>query len=292
MEWSQLCELHGWKLSSNAPKVFDATLFSVELDLLEIRLNELYDVVDYFLIIESNSTFTGKPKEKVYKKNQKRFEFAKDKILYKEIDMPNMGKIFDPFEMEKRHRIAMNEFISESGVEKDDWVFMMDVDEIPSWHTVQLIRTCEGVPSPIHLQLKNYIYSFEFLIDMNSWRGKAVRYPFGYGHSKVSEDILADSGWHCSFCFKTLDEFEFKMSGYSHADRLHKESLLDRDRIQKVICEGSDIFDMLPEVYNYKELVQKWGKVPKQKSALYLPKHLLQNKKKFSFLLPGGCKRE
>jgi beta-1,4-mannosyl-glycoprotein beta-1,4-N-acetylglucosaminyltransferase len=39
--------------------VFDAILFSNEMDMLEIRLRELYDVVDKFVIVESDHTFTG-----------------------------------------------------------------------------------------------------------------------------------------------------------------------------------------------------------------------------------------
>lgn len=41
----------------------------------------------------------------------------------------------------------------------------------------------------------------------------------------------------------------FLKSGFSHADRLGGDSsLLSPQRIQTVICEGTDIFDMLPEV--------------------------------------------
>lgn len=41
------------------------------------------------------------------------------------------------------------------------------------------------------------------------------------------------------------------MKGYSHSDRLGgKNELLDPQRIQKIICEGTDIFGMLPEAYN------------------------------------------
>ena len=44
-----------------------------------------------------------------------------------------------------------------------------------------------------------------------------------------------------------------KMKGYSHADRVHHEHLLDFKVIQHNICEGKDVFGMLPEVYTWKE---------------------------------------
>ncbi len=35
---AHLCELHGWSLRTNPRRVFDAVMFSNEIDLLEIRL--------------------------------------------------------------------------------------------------------------------------------------------------------------------------------------------------------------------------------------------------------------
>ena len=244
------------------------------------------------MILESNSTFTGLPKENVFEKNRERFGFAKDKIVYKQLDMRPLTPGEDPFVLEGLHRGAMNSLFTEAEIDNGDWILMMDVDEIPSSHTIELFRSCSGIQSPMHLQLRNYMYSFEFLLDMDSWRGKAVRYPAKYGHTRTSDVILADAGWHCSFCFRYLQDFQFKMQGYSHADRVHSPKMLDLDRIQNVICDGSDIFDMIPEAYSFKELVAKWGKIPKQTSAIELPNALLKDPIKFQFLLPGGCKRE
>jgi hypothetical protein len=49
-----------------AAQVVDASLLFNEIELLEIRLYELRDIVDYFLVIEQNETHTGKPKELVF----------------------------------------------------------------------------------------------------------------------------------------------------------------------------------------------------------------------------------
>ena len=293
IEWKKLCEIHGWDVNNDTkPRVFDATLFSVELDLLELRLVELYDVVDKFLILESNSTFTGLYKELIFQKNRDRFKFAEDKILYKQINIPAIKEGQDPFELEAMHRQAMNAFMTEAQIERGDLVLMSDVDEIPSWHTIELLRSCSNVPFPIHLQLQNYIYSFEFLVDLGSWRAKVVKFPFKYGHIRSSDDLLAISGWHCSYCFKTISDFRFKMKGFSHADRVHSKVLLDTEHIQKVICDGSDIYGLLPEAFSYKELAQKWGPVPSQHSVIGMPKGLLKSPEKYKFLLPGNCMRD
>jgi len=44
-------------------KIFDCFLFFNELELLELRLMTLHDVVDYFVLVEANKTFTDKPKD-------------------------------------------------------------------------------------------------------------------------------------------------------------------------------------------------------------------------------------
>lgn len=39
--------------------MYDAILFSNEMEILEVRLHELHEVVDKFVIVESDHTFTG-----------------------------------------------------------------------------------------------------------------------------------------------------------------------------------------------------------------------------------------
>lgn len=80
------CQLHGWQEREGGPYgviVLDAILMSSELDLLEIRMNELDDVVDRFFILESNATFTGLPKETYFANNRDRFASFERKISYR-----------------------------------------------------------------------------------------------------------------------------------------------------------------------------------------------------------------
>jgi beta-1,4-mannosyl-glycoprotein beta-1,4-N-acetylglucosaminyltransferase len=78
------CQLHGWKERQGKEnlKVLDAVLMSSELDLLEIRMNELDSVVDYFLIVESNATFTGLSKKTYFTLNRDRFSKFQHKVVY------------------------------------------------------------------------------------------------------------------------------------------------------------------------------------------------------------------
>ena len=174
------CSLHGWneRERGRTIKVLDAVLMSSELDLLEIRLNELNTVVDRFFIIESNTTFTGLPKEKYYEKNKERFKKFAHKISYRRYVFDCLLFCYihlcpvcllsldglshqDPWHNEATTRDTMSSFLRSHIVEfppnTDSLVIMSDVDEIPSSHTIRLLKRCDFGDS-IHLQLRNYIY--------------------------------------------------------------------------------------------------------------------------------------
>ncbi|KAJ3879024.1 glycosyltransferase family 17 protein [Lentinula edodes] len=294
-----MCKLHNWKLRDNIKntKVLDAILMSSELDLLEIRLNELDPVVDRFFIIESNSTFTGLPKETYFQNNRQRFEKFAKKISYRFLPGPSEHDETKAWDVERDTRVAMNTFlrshITEFPPDTQTLVMMSDLDEIPFAHSVMLLKGCDFGES-IHLQMRNYLYSFEWLLGLNSWRASLqVWNPKSYyRHSKSSENVLADSGWHCSFCFRDLSEFVQKMRGYSHSDRLGgRTEYLEVERIQQTICRGKDLFGMLPEAYSYTDLLSQMSLTP-MTSGIGLPQFVLLNPDKFRFLLPGGCMRE
>lgn len=289
-----LCRLHGWGIRDYPRRVFDAVLFSNELELLSIRWKEVYPYITGFVLLESNSTFTGKPKPLVFDVNRKEFEFVEPRLTYGRIN-GRARKGENPFVEEAYQRVALDRLIKLAGIADDDLLIMSDVDEIPSRHTIDLLRWCDDTPSIIHLRLKNYLYSYEFPVDNNSWRASVHRYQMGktkYVHYRQSDVILSDAGWHCSFCFRRIDEFIFKMKAYSHFDRVRFSNYLNPKRIQRVICEGSDLFDMLPEEYTFREIIAKMGPIRRSYSAVHLPSYLIENAEKYRYLLPGNCLRE
>ncbi|XP_022145056.1 beta-1,4-mannosyl-glycoprotein 4-beta-N-acetylglucosaminyltransferase [Momordica charantia] len=290
-----LCHLHGWSLRSKPRRVFDAIIFSNELDLLEIRWRELYPHIWKFVILESHTTFTGKPKPLLFAANRARFAFAENKTVHDVFSghIASHGSHRNPFDLESMQRLAMNGLLQRAGISNGDLLIMSDTDEIPSPHTVKLLQWCNGVPPVVHLEMRNYMYSFEFPVDYSSWR--ATIHIYGpqshYRHSRQTDLIFSDSGWHCSFCFRNIQDFVFKMTAYSHADRVRRQDFLNYSRIQKLICQGDDLFDMLPEEYTFQELIKKMGSIPRSSSAVHLPAYLIENADEFRFLLPGGCVR-
>ena len=67
-------------------KVFDCFTFYNELDLLEIRLSELYPVVDHFVLAEANVTYTNNSKRMIFAENREYFRRFQDKLIYVAVD--------------------------------------------------------------------------------------------------------------------------------------------------------------------------------------------------------------
>ncbi|WP_052699395.1 hypothetical protein [Hyphomicrobium sp. 99] len=69
--------------------IYDCFTFYNELDILEIRLHELYEVVDRFVLVEANWTFQGNPKPLYFAENKSAFSRYADKIIYVRVDFPD-----------------------------------------------------------------------------------------------------------------------------------------------------------------------------------------------------------
>ncbi|KAL6128355.1 hypothetical protein ACLB2K_071710 [Fragaria x ananassa] len=157
--------------------------------------------------IQSNSTFSGITKPLYFARNRDAFDFVKPRLVYGRVGRTSK-KGANPFVEEAYQRRALDFLLQEeAGISDDDLLIMSDVDEIPSRHTINILRWCDDIPQVLHLRLKNYLYSFEFLVDNKSWRASVHRYQENvtkYAHFRQTDDILADAGWHCSFCFRRI----------------------------------------------------------------------------------------
>jgi len=71
-----------------------------------------------------------------------------------------------------------------------------------------------------------------------------------------SERLIADAGWHCTWCFRYLEDFQAKMSGYSHADRFSDPDYEDARFIQSLICTGTR-----PEGAYWIEVSRSWFEI-------------------------------
>jgi beta-1,4-mannosyl-glycoprotein beta-1,4-N-acetylglucosaminyltransferase len=200
-----ICRLHNnSRPREQSPQLWDAMIFSHELDMLEVHMTELDSVVDRFVIMESDFTYSGQPKPLYFKENRNRFAKWDHKISY----MPFLGTktedfSFKPgdFALETQQRNAMTQFLWSLRIPAGTLLLVADVDEIPYAETMELIKLCQ-FPAILHLELNPFVYSFEFAsgdigswhIQVHSWLPDASYYKHS---SKSTEDYITEAGVHC-----------------------------------------------------------------------------------------------
>ncbi len=122
---------------------YDTFLFFDELELLELRLEELSSVVDRFVLVESTRTFSNQPKPLIYKENRDRFARFAPKIVHVVVedteravrDWAPEGKL--RFAIEDHDRRAISRGLQ--GCCPSDLILTGDVDEIPR---AEVVRAC------------------------------------------------------------------------------------------------------------------------------------------------------
>jgi beta-1,4-mannosyl-glycoprotein beta-1,4-N-acetylglucosaminyltransferase len=125
--------------SPPTPRIFDVCILFNEIDLLEIRIGELWNVIDHFVVIESNLTFSGRPKPFFFEAYRDRFERFANKITYHQFRPSELLDIrgltpetmAERFALEALQRDAARVALTGIGAAEDDIVLLCDVDEIP-----------------------------------------------------------------------------------------------------------------------------------------------------------------
>lgn len=149
--------------------IIDCFTFFNELDLLEIRLNELSGVVDRFVIAESTHTFQGKEKPLYFHENRSRYARFIDRIEYILVDdMPLGNQPEDAWRREAHQRRALARGLSHGS--GDDFVILSDVDEIPNPVMIVGASHIKAPPQTIHcFELRMFLYYLN-LEDPRGWR--------------------------------------------------------------------------------------------------------------------------
>ena len=75
-------KLNMLKTNMDKCKIYDGFLFFNELDLLDLRLNTLNDVVDYFVLVESSITHQGESKPFIFEENKQKYQKFLEKIIH------------------------------------------------------------------------------------------------------------------------------------------------------------------------------------------------------------------
>eukprot|EP01125_Pyxidicula_operculata_P003614 TRINITY_DN1475_c0_g3_i1.p1 TRINITY_DN1475_c0_g3~~TRINITY_DN1475_c0_g3_i1.p1 ORF type:complete len:314 (-),score=34.07 TRINITY_DN1475_c0_g3_i1:609-1454(-) len=135
----------------NSPKkIVHMINFGFDVDVLEIHLNEVYDVVDRFVIAESTMAHSGLKKPLIWElvKDQERFSKFSSKIIHVVVDEKNItynGAFFD--REISQTAVRWKKFLEWNEVHQefadDDIAGFGDADEIASREVMSFMKHCQ-----------------------------------------------------------------------------------------------------------------------------------------------------
>ena len=256
-------------------KIFDCFMYFDEEQVLDLRLNVLYQNVDYFVIVESTYNHKGEKRNLLF--NSKKFEKFSDKIIYLVYDkIPQLVKPIKETDNEKEkdgkyimnalyRENAQRDFILEGlkSAKKDDLILISDVDEIPKLSSVNLNQIKNEI---ILFKQDMFYYKYNLSLPNFKWTGtKAVKrknlvspqwlrnvkdrkYPFYRIDTFFSDKkyidikIINDGGWHFSN-IKSPEMIEHKLRSYLHHREFDQVSLSIKE-INELVKKKQAIYDL------------------------------------------------
>ena len=287
-------------------KIFDCFMYFDEDAVLEIRLNTLSPLVDYFIIVESIFTHRGDKRD--LKFDHKKFEKYKDKIIYLVYEeQPSQIEAVksDDNEAEKSSKYILNAAYRENGqrnyiqkglsnAENDDLILISDVDEIPNLNKLDLNNIKQKI---IMFKQDMFYYKFNLCIPNLKWTGtkgckkkdlinpqwlrnikdrkySAFRLDTFFSNKKYrSIEIIDDGGWHFSN-IKKAKEIEHKLKSYLHHREFDLEPLTT-SQIEEIITNKQAIYDLtLDKRINKIGVGNKLEKFELKKLPIYIQKNL------------------
>lgn len=252
--------------------VYDVFVFNNELDMLEMRLLELWDVVDWFVLIESRFSQSGVPKplyfqEEIENKSSSRFLHFLPKIKhvkYEEQQLPDSAR------GETVQRGLAMQVLKD--VAEDTIIMLSDVDEIPLCRTVFLISHADQfiLPRSMYglLEMPIHYYSFRWrrktanriVAIRDSCTSKVFRRSllnqlsleslvFAHHSGNPVHWIFPDAGVHCSYCMST-EMISKKLKAFAHRE-YGGEPYNRPDYIDDHVRRGVDLFDRAEVIFQF-----------------------------------------
>jgi len=225
-------------------KIYDCFTFYNEYDLLELRLKEHWNHVDYFVIAEANKTHQGHNKPFLLEENWSRFADFHDKIIHIKVnDMPTHP---NAWVLENYQRDALSRGLINANV--NDIIVVSDCDELMRKETFEFMRndnrnvwTCR---SPMFYYKINYM-----MISPQSYFINAVATRKGlnvtpqamrnatlqfsqlpYNYSQPDLHVIQHAGWHFTY-FGNTEHAANKLRNFAHQESNHWADKINVDEI-------------------------------------------------------------
>lgn len=220
--------------------IVDAFTFFNELDLLRIRLYELKDVVDRFVLVEAERTYSNQPKKLYYLDHKDEFkDYPIDHVVVR--DVPQTNGYWDR-EVHQRNAIMR-------GLQKlpgDVLVLMGDVDEIPS---AEAVVQASKLSAPVKVfEQRFFYYGLNVQVAgrwygtrMVSQRNLAKFGPQAFRHARG--ETIRPGGWHFSHLYgKDWKKYARKFQAGSHQE-YNTPEYTNLESIERRVMSLHDVFD-------------------------------------------------
>jgi len=220
-------------------KIYDCFTFFNEFDLLELRLRELYDHVDYFVVVEGNRTFQNQEKPFYYDSMKYRYAQWQDKII--RVRLMDMPEDTDPWGRERHQRDGIIRGLRTA--DPDDIIMIGDVDEIPRVETIHKLRASNQSIWGFRMPLFNFKFNYMMCTQdyYSVWSGairrsllnspedfRRMRHVLNqcpYNFSDDNVQIIEHAGWH--FTYLGNEDFaKSKIQSFAH-DETNRPEILD-----------------------------------------------------------------
>lgn len=236
--------------------IHDCFTFFNELDLLDLRLEHMWDHVDRFVIVEGTRTFRGDPKPLYFADSGNRYNWARDKIVHVVVDLPEVEPEYWGREAQQRNGIT--EGVAHE--DPDDLVLITDLDEFPRPESIPAgASACSEHDQPVSMLMSKHIWKLnnKMVWDMP---GHAEHYPWWMlvvcrqrhlareTPQRMRErarfempKVDGHGGWHFSFIGDERFVKE-KIEAFSHTE-LCTPDTTDPERIRQRMDALTDPFD-------------------------------------------------
>lgn len=211
---------------------YDCFLFFNEVDLLEIRLNELDEFVDRFVIVECVESFQGNEKPLYFLENRDRFNRFSKKIIHIIVEEKLLNVI--PWERESYQRNQIMRGLTDC--KDSDTIIVGDIDEIIRGSLIsKTISDLKESPSSLfgfsqrmhHFFFNTYYTATQWESSPPIWVGSvATSYkivseltPQILRDRRSTDQVIPNGGWHFS-SIGGAKAVEYKTNNFSH-DRNH-----------------------------------------------------------------------
>jgi hypothetical protein len=222
--------------------IVDCTMFHWEFDLLELRMKELWDTVDYFVVTESVCDHRGKERELVLSNNLSQFDWASEKLIINISDKPKDAEISWDYEKYQRLK-SVTDAIEKLNLQQEDFIVISDVDEIVKTDALKEMANSGG-RYMIHMPMFYYYFNL-FVQDWFHPRATSIKYLTDPNKMRTGGgdnfDYIYNGGWHFSY-LGTPEQIQHKLKTFAH-DEMDIDEFTNVDNIRKNIINGQDLFN-------------------------------------------------